>query len=179
MVMWTFWIIFILVLIVVFQTTFLIVNLCAIKLNMATIFGKKKAYIIKEGNRIIDYKLIKKEPPEGLKLGEETYAADEKKGIFFKRLKIHIWEKNNTIECDFSDLNKIYPPEKLDTIIFSRIIQRAKAYGVGDVNWQMWLLVGIIVVGITAVGLIANLYFGYQTYEWIRDYFVNQGIIKL
>lgn len=179
MVMWTFWAIFIMATVIAFQTTFIFANWSAIKFNFALFFGNKTLCLWKQNNRIIDWKLIKKEPELGIERDKKTYDADDKKGLYFRRMAVHLFDDNNIAELDFTD-RSMYPPFKFDPSVHYKTIRRALASGVNDVNWMQILMIAGIVGVIVAIGLIVGVYFDYQTYEWLRDYLVNQkGVIKL
>lgn len=178
MVMWTFWTIFILSAYAMLSLTFLFINMPAIKFYFELWRGRKFLAIWKRGNVVIEHKLLKSQGVYGLKRGEETFAVDDKKALRLKRLPIHLFDVDNVAEVDFTEKANIYPPHKLDPVVYQKAIRRALASGVNDED-NKWMILAIIGGAIVILASLAGAYFGYQNYELIRDYLVNQAIIKI
>lgn len=178
MVSWVFWTMYGLIGYTMVTTTMLFGFRRAIRFSFELWRGRKSLVFFKRGNIITDYKVIKKEPSLGLGDGDKTYKIDERKGLRFKRLSVHVFEEDNIAELDFADKKLMYPPFQFDPVVFQKAIQRALASGVNDED-QTWKKIAIIALIIIAVATIGSLYFGYQNYELVRDYLTQSGVLKL
>lgn len=172
---WVFWYVYGTVAYIVLSLVFLFMNKFAIKLNFELWRGKKFIVVWKRGNVVTDWQILSQEPQLGIKRNDKTYKIDERKGIQFRRLPIHVFDEDNIAELDFSDKNNIYPPHKFDPAVFCKCILRALASGVNDHDWKTWVIIGIILMVIISGCAIAGAYFGYTILEQLS----TQGIIQV
>jgi len=175
---WIFWTMYGLIGYTMISLTFIIVTRSAWMFAFEMWRGRKMLVFFKRGNVITDYRLLKEEPVLGLKKGEKTYSVDERKGIRFKRLPVHIFDENNIAELDFSDKTNIYPPYKFDPAVYQKAIKRALASGVNDSPLQVWIIAGVIVLVLLILAVFSG-YIDYQTYVMIRDQVLKGVSMKI
>lgn len=176
---WVFWYVYITVAYIMISSIFIWINWFAIKVHYELWRGRKFICIWKRGQVITDWDIKLREDKYGIKKGDKTFKLDDRKGLRFKRLPVHIFDEDNIAELDFSDKNNIYPPESFDPVVFQKVVLRALASGVNDNPYLQWIIIGLVGMLIMAVLAGAGAYLGYQNYVLLHDFLVNSGILKL
>lgn len=172
---WIFWYMYATIAYIVLSGIFIFINWFPIKIHYELWRGRKMINIWKRGNVIIDWEIVLQEGKFGIKKGDKTFKIDDRKGLRFKRLPVHIFDVDNIAELDFSDKANIYPPEKFDPVVYQKAIMRALASGVNDNPWMSYVIIGLLIMGVIAICAVASAYFGYNIYSHLLD----QGIIKV
>lgn len=176
---WIFWYVYGTVAYTLISLIFIWINWFPIKIHYELWRGRKMINIWKRGNVIVDWDLIINEDKFGIKKKDKTYKINERSGLRFKRLPIHVFDTDNIAELDFSDKSLLYPPAKFDPVVYQKAIMRALASGVNDNPFLPYIIAGLLLVGVIGICALASVYFGYENYILINDFLVKSGIIKL
>jgi len=176
---WIFWFVYISIAYFIVSLIFIWINWFPIKIHYELWRGRKMINIWKRGNVIVDWKLTLEEGTFGTEKNDKTYKVDERKGLRFKRLPIHVFDIDNIAELDFSDKSAIYPPFKFDPVVYQKAIKRALASGVNDNPYIQYIIIGLIIVAVIGICAGIGAYLGYENYVLLHDYLSKSGIIKV
>lgn len=172
---WIFWYVYGTVAYTLVSLLFIWINWFPIKLHYELWRGRKFIAIWKRGQIITDWKILLNENKFGIKKKDRTYKIDDRKGLRFKRLPVHIFDVDNIAELDFADKKNVYPPEIFDPVVYQKAIQRALASGVNDNPYMQYIIIGLLIFGVVAIASLASAYFGYHVYSSMLD----SGVINL
>lgn len=176
---WIFWYVYGTVAYTILSGLFIFINWFPIKIHYELWRGRKFIAIWKRGRIITDWRILLNEPKLGLKRDTRTYKIDDRKGLRFKRLPVHIFDEDNIAELDFSDKEKLYPPNQFDPEVYTSTIRRALASGVNDFDWKPYIYLGLVILLGIGICALCAVYFGYNNYTMLHDYLIKTGVIKV
>lgn len=176
---WIFWYVYVTIAYTLISVLFIWINRFPIKLHYELWRGRKMINIWKRGQVIVDYDIVLDEGKLGIEKDSKTYKVDDKKGLRFKRLPIHIFDLDNIVELDFADTKNVYSPLKIDPVVYQKAILRALASGVNDSPYKNYIIIGLIILVVIGIGSLIASYLGYQNYVLLHDYLLKTGIITV